>query len=169
MPRSLAIVLQGQSAGSVLDWQMTHIKYIITTEAVDKTLCFNATNTVASTKKSHNSCFFPLLVSQQPPNRQAPGFFFSPHLTLVSSGCPVVFPSRSFAPNCLSGKRRKPPPHLIQKSFGFVFGQQAQTRGGLQDHRGPAPLLLWHRLLGNLQQLSDGVSTLRRGEALVRR
>lgn len=37
---------------------MTHIKYIITTEAVDKTLCFNATNAVASTK-SHNSCFFP--------------------------------------------------------------------------------------------------------------
>lgn len=69
---------------------MTYIKYIITTEAVDKTLCFNATNTVASTK-SHNSCFFPLLVSQQPPNRQAPGFFFSPPLDTCKQRLPCGF------------------------------------------------------------------------------
>lgn len=76
MPRSLSIVLQGQSAGSVLDWQVTHIKYIITTEAVDKTLCFNATNTVASTK-SHNSCFFPLLVSAAAEQAGSRLLFFS--------------------------------------------------------------------------------------------
>lgn len=59
--------------GSVLDWQMTHIKYIISTEAADKTLCSNATNTVACTK-SHKSCFF---LFSYLSSRQTGFFFFS--------------------------------------------------------------------------------------------
>lgn len=57
-------------------------------------------------------------------------------------------------------------PHLLQKSMRLVFRQQTQTRCGLQDHRGPLPLIFWHCLLGNLQQLSDGVATLQKEIAI---
>lgn len=50
--------------------------------------------------------------------------------------------------------------HLLEKSIGLVFGQQTQTRRGLQDHRRPLPVVLGHCLLGDLQQLPDGVATL---------
>lgn len=58
------------------------------------------------------------------------------------------------------GRERANVPHLLQKSVGLVFRQKAQTRCGLQDHRGSPPLLLRDRLLSNFQQLSDGVATL---------
>ena len=64
-----------------------------------------------------------------------------------------------FVPNCLRAERKNVP-HLLQKSVGLVFGEQTQTRRGLQDHGGPVPLLLRHGLLGDLQQLPDGVATL---------
>ena len=51
-------------------------------------------------------------------------------------------------------------PHLIQQRVGLLHGQEAETGRGFQNHRSLFPLLLWHRLLGNLQQLSDGVATL---------
>lgn len=50
--------------------------------------------------------------------------------------------------------------HLLQKSIGFLLGQHSQTCRGLQDHGGATPRLFGDRLLGDLQQLPDGVATL---------
>lgn len=52
--------------------------------------------------------------------------------------------------------------HLLQESLGFLLGQHSQTRRGLQDHGGATPRLLGDRLLGDLQQLPDGVAALQR-------
>lgn len=57
--------------------------------------------------------------------------------------------------------RRKHASHLLQKSVGFLLGQHSQTCRGLQDHGGATPRLFGDRLLGDLQQLPDGVATLR--------
>lgn len=54
--------------------------------------------------------------------------------------------------------------HLLQKSVGFLLGQHSQTCRGLQDHGGATPRLLGDCLLGDLQQLPDGVAALQRGE-----
>lgn len=56
--------------------------------------------------------------------------------------------------------QREHGPHLLQQSVGFFLGQHSQACRGLQDHGGATPRLFGDGLLGDLQELTDGVATL---------